>query len=139
MAGPRGSPTVPWECPWGHARARGHARQGPQLAGMWDADLQGAKPVRYEAGVLGFVLFYGHTVSSLALTTASSSQCHAAGNPGVPARHQAEGEAVPHISFASLSPDLPAGYTGCSCSAPEEGTEPPGSGAGEGLRPAGLH
>ena len=116
--GAQGSTAVPWGCPWGRARAGGGARQGPcprtLPAGMWDADLQGAKPFRCKGGpCVCWGLFYFTATLCPARPRLLPPPPSAVPwvIPGCQPRSRAEGEAVPHVSFASLSPGQPAGYT----------------------------
>lgn len=124
--GPRAALWFPWRCLWGNARDRGGGRQGPcpstLLAGMWDADLQAAKPFRCKEGVPVFagVCFILQSVSAAAMCPAWPRLLLPPPSavpwviPGCQPRSRAEGDAVPHVSFASLSPGQPAGLLLCS-------------------------
>lgn len=117
--GAQGSTAVPWGCPWGHARAGGCARQGPRpdvlLAGTRVADLQGAKPFRCKGGdpcVCGSLFYFTAAPCLAPAWLLLPPPCAMPWViPGCQPRSRAEREAVPHVSFASLSTGQPAGYT----------------------------
>lgn len=137
--GPRAAPRCPGdahgdmpgpECVPGRARVPALCWQG---CGMLTCREQNCSEGRGGLGLLGFGLFYNQCQQPPRALHSPGYCCHL---PvpwvilGCQPQSRAEGEAVPHVSHAGLSPGQPDGYTG---SAPEEAAEPPRLGSSAGL------